>query len=232
LQFFVKHWSHPTDPGLLLRVAVAWAQLNSGVSYSIFQNVVSHLPHFESKWLRSVRDFLQLIQGTLRLDRPWIPELQRVNDSFIMDHVLECGNFNPKEIQRINYCRLYYQAVTVSDISNASGTSLCHTSGAVSPSTTVLIKQNLIGQLGGFGQKLWIYLQKMTITFLFLFGSGWFHLTVSVLFDRSISILSLTQFISPVQDTTSTIAVVSTTSLLSSLPTVSWFFPLPLILSL
>jgi hypothetical protein len=36
LQFFVKHWSHSTDPGLLLRVAVAWAQINVGVSYSIF----------------------------------------------------------------------------------------------------------------------------------------------------------------------------------------------------
>jgi hypothetical protein len=125
LQFFVKHWSHPTDPGLLLRVAVAWAQLNSGVCYSIFQDVVSPLPHLESRWLRSVRDFLRLIQGTLRLDRPSIPEIQRVNDSFIMDHVLERGNFSSKDIQRINYCRLYYQAVTVSDISNASGTSLC-----------------------------------------------------------------------------------------------------------
>jgi hypothetical protein len=42
-----------------------------------------------------------------------------------MDHVLKRGNFSLKDIQRINYCRLYYQAVTVRDISNASGTSLC-----------------------------------------------------------------------------------------------------------
>jgi hypothetical protein len=85
---------------------------------------VPSLPHFESKWLHSVRDFLRLIQGNLRLDRPSIPEIQRVNDSYIMDHILERGDFSSKEIQRINYCRLYYQAVTVSDISNASGTAL------------------------------------------------------------------------------------------------------------
>jgi hypothetical protein len=32
-----------------------------------------------------------------------------------MDHILERGNFSGKEIKRINYCQLYYQAVTVSD---------------------------------------------------------------------------------------------------------------------
>jgi hypothetical protein len=34
LQFFVKHWTHPLEPGQLLRVAVAWAQINVGVGYS------------------------------------------------------------------------------------------------------------------------------------------------------------------------------------------------------
>jgi hypothetical protein len=41
-----------------------------------------------------------------------------------MDHVLERGDFTRKEIQKINYCRLYLQAITASDISNATGTTL------------------------------------------------------------------------------------------------------------
>ena len=124
LQFFVKHWSHPLDIGRLLRIAVSWAQINTGVGYPIFQNVVPPLPHFESKWLQSMRNFLRLIQGELRLDTPSVPAIQRVNDSFIMDHVLEHGDFSPPEIRRINYCRLYLQAVTVSDITTATGTKL------------------------------------------------------------------------------------------------------------
>jgi hypothetical protein len=124
LQYFVKHWSHQTEPGSLLHIAVAWAQLNVGVGFSIFNDVVTSLPHFESEWLRSVRDFLRIVQGRLRLDVSFVPEIQRVNNSFIMDHVLERGDFTHKEVRKINYCRLYLQAITVSDISNATGNTL------------------------------------------------------------------------------------------------------------
>ena len=38
--------------------------------------------------------------------------------------MLERGTFSPTEIRRINYCRLFLQATTVSDITNATGTNL------------------------------------------------------------------------------------------------------------
>jgi hypothetical protein len=47
-----------------------------------------------------------------------------VNDSFIMDHVLERGAFTKQEICKINYFCLYLQAVTVSGMSSANGDSL------------------------------------------------------------------------------------------------------------
>jgi hypothetical protein len=124
LQFFIKHWSHHTKPGSLLRIAAAWAQLNVGVGFPIFADMATSLPHFELEWLRSVQDFLCIVQGRLRLDFPFVTEIQKVNDSFIMYHVLEQGNFNHKEIRKINYCQLYLQAITVSDISNATGNQL------------------------------------------------------------------------------------------------------------
>jgi hypothetical protein len=67
---------------------------------------------------------IRMTLGRLRLDCTFIPEIQRVNDSFIMDRVLERGDFTRKEIRKINYCRLYLQAITVSDISNATGMTL------------------------------------------------------------------------------------------------------------
>ena len=103
---------------------MVWAQVNVGVGYLILDNVVPSLPHFESKWLNSMRQFLRGIQGRIRLDVSFLPEIQRVKNSFIMDHILERGDFSPTEIRRLNYCRLFLQAITVSDISTATGTKL------------------------------------------------------------------------------------------------------------
>ena len=41
-----------------------------------------------------------------------------------MDIVLDHPNFKPHEIRSIHYCRLYLQAITISDITTASGTHL------------------------------------------------------------------------------------------------------------
>ena len=53
-----------------------------------------------------------------------------------MDLVLQSNLFKDPEIQRINYCRLFFQALTLSDICNASGQSLADGiySGIASPS--------------------------------------------------------------------------------------------------
>jgi hypothetical protein len=41
-----------------------------------------------------------------------------------MDHVLASSTFKPHKVRSVNYCRLYLQAVTISDIANASGNRL------------------------------------------------------------------------------------------------------------
>ena len=98
--------------------------MNAGVGWSILENVTTPLPHLESEWLRVLRDFLKSINAQLRLDNTYTPKLQRINDSYIMDHVLESKMFSPADIRLVNYCQLYLQAVTVSDISIASGSRL------------------------------------------------------------------------------------------------------------
>jgi len=79
-----------------------------GVSYSIFQDVDADLPHFESKWLQSVRSFLQGIGGRLRLDNPFIPKIQRVNDTFIMDNVLTSRQFTAKQTKNGKLLQVVY----------------------------------------------------------------------------------------------------------------------------
>ena len=124
IQYILKHWTSALPPGKAQRIAVAWSQVNVGVSWSIFHDVATPLPHFEAQWLRVLRNFLHSIDGKLRFDNDYVPKPQRYNDSFIMDHVLASGQFTPKEIRQVNYSRLYLQAITVSDITRADGTTL------------------------------------------------------------------------------------------------------------
>jgi hypothetical protein len=87
--------------------------------------VSTPIPQFnESKWLRVLRNFLKSIGGQLRLDQTYVPPLQRAYDSYIMDHVMSSQLFTDKQVREINYCRLFLHAVTVSDITNASGSRL------------------------------------------------------------------------------------------------------------
>lgn len=122
IQYLVKHWTSTLKPGLTQRIAVAWAQTSLGVGWSFLENVTTPLPHFESEWLRVLRNFLKSINGRMRLDDAQVPKTQRVNDTYIMDHVLASKEFSAREICRINYCHLFLQVITVSDITNASGT--------------------------------------------------------------------------------------------------------------
>jgi hypothetical protein len=118
---FIRHWRSSSKIGIMLRIAVAWIQLATGVSYSVFEQVVEDLPHMESKWFNSMRKFLYRIRGSLRLDNPTIPPTQRDGDSYIMGAILYSDAFTDKEICQLNYCRLYLQAVTISDLATPQG---------------------------------------------------------------------------------------------------------------
>ena len=125
LSYFLKSWRSPhTHAGQMLRIAVAWAQYSVGTGTSIFKDTSTKLPHFESKWLASVRGYLATVGGSLQLDQDTVPKLQRQHDKFIMDIVIASGKFKPFQIRMVNYCRLYLRVLTVADISNANGTSI------------------------------------------------------------------------------------------------------------
>jgi hypothetical protein len=74
------------------------------------------------RWLHSLRDFLKEINAEIEIDHDQVPQIQRQYDDHIMDKVLTENAFTSKEINRINNCRLYLQAVTIADICTACGT--------------------------------------------------------------------------------------------------------------
>ena len=124
---FMRNWRLNTTAGKLLRIAVSWFQLQVGTSVSFLVEVKMHLPHLESKWLASLRLFLASIDSSFQLDKEYIPKLQRECDIHIMDVILQSGQFTNDEIKRLNYCRLYLQAQTISDLATIDGYQLDET---------------------------------------------------------------------------------------------------------
>jgi hypothetical protein len=56
----------------------------AGVSWPILQNVVAPLPHLETKWMPSLRNFLCSIDSEIEIDTPFTYPIQREQDFHIM----------------------------------------------------------------------------------------------------------------------------------------------------
>ena len=122
IKLFMKLWRSPTtQAGKLLRVVVSWAQYCVGTSQPVLQDVKTKWPHFESKWLNSLRSYLRNIGGQLRLHKHGVSQLLRVHDAFIMDMAINSKKFGPTALRRINYCRMYLNVLLLSDITTPNG---------------------------------------------------------------------------------------------------------------
>ena len=104
---FLRHWRRNTQGGQLSRIALAWFQVQAGVSYPLLRYPKRPLPQLESKWFLSLRSFLATIDASIEIDDFVAPQLQRLHDFVIMDVVQTSERFTAAEIRRINYCRLY-----------------------------------------------------------------------------------------------------------------------------
>jgi hypothetical protein len=105
----------------LARCALAWGQLQAGIGSPILMVPSLPLPHYEQRYIASMRNFLGSIGAQLEVDQTFVPAPQRINDFYLMDLAISSGRFTPKQLKLVNYCRLYLQAVTASDIVLPSG---------------------------------------------------------------------------------------------------------------
>jgi hypothetical protein len=119
--YFLRQWRKRSQVGRLFRCVLSWLRLSVGVSFPVLEQPTQALPHDESKWLSSLRSFLATQKLSIHLDEPGIPPLQRTHDSYLMDHILQSNHCTAAEVRKLNYCRLYLNVVTVSDIAQPSG---------------------------------------------------------------------------------------------------------------
>jgi exonuclease III len=122
ITLLLRHLRTPGDPRDFAMIVLDRLQYNAGVGYPILEYPKEAIPHLEGIWMPTVREYLAEIDGSLQTANTNIQPLQRQSDKYIMEEVLKSRLFQPREIKYVNYCRLYLQVVTLSDIYNAQGT--------------------------------------------------------------------------------------------------------------
>ena len=122
VKLFMKTWqSHETLQGQLLWVSLVWAQYTAGTGVSILEDTTMKLPHFESDYLSSLRDYLASTRGSLELKDDFVIAKQWDQDEFLVTEALDLKHFKPAQLKRINYCWMYLNVLLVSNIATAKG---------------------------------------------------------------------------------------------------------------
>jgi hypothetical protein len=117
----LKHLRTNSNISSVLKSALGWAQLVAGVEEPILAFPSLALPHLEGRLFPSIRRFLHTIKGSIEVEAPSVPAPQRQHDRYLMNMAMNSRRFSDAQIRLLNFCRLYLQVVTLSDIALADG---------------------------------------------------------------------------------------------------------------
>jgi exonuclease III len=124
LRLIMRHLRFPGQPQQMLLITLDQLQHNSGLGTPLLEDPNVPAPHLEGLWIPQVRSFLRRIQGSLQIADLSVQPLQRQQDFYIMDAAVQCPSLSNSDVKRVNYCRLYLQILTLSDMTNAKGNRL------------------------------------------------------------------------------------------------------------
>jgi hypothetical protein len=73
-------------------------------------------------WITELWGHLSTCKATVEINGLWEPKENRKSYLAIMERLVASGRLSGKELQQINYCRIYLQVLFMSDIANIKGT--------------------------------------------------------------------------------------------------------------
>lgn len=118
----IEHIRAKSELGKLMITNVNWTQLHTGSQTPFLESQQEFGYLTNTSWLLHLQSFLKEINGQVKLKDIWRLQLERENDTALMDDV----NINTKlkkcEKRIINNWRIYFQVSTLSDITNTDGT--------------------------------------------------------------------------------------------------------------
>lgn len=107
----------------LLRGVIEQTKIEVGLGGSLFSHDSRPLQALLTpSWIKSTWDFLSEHELLVEETTPSL-QLQRQNDVFLVEAFLVAG-YNGPHLRRLNWCRLFLHAITLSDICNADGSQL------------------------------------------------------------------------------------------------------------
>ena len=121
----ITHLRASDADGTNMMISLSASQLEAGTDKPILeQKWDDYSKYITPTWITKTWEFLSENNIQLRIPDTWTPLPQRINDTFIMDHATRLYNKNPATLQKINRCRMYLKATTISDITEATGRSI------------------------------------------------------------------------------------------------------------
>ena len=96
MQWFLQQWRTPGQLHDLLEIATSWCQVNIGFSVSFLNDPNEKAPHFESAFLKTIRDFMKHMNDRLEMHKDHVPPPQQINNQHLMDTMVEKIECNKK----------------------------------------------------------------------------------------------------------------------------------------
>ena len=121
ISFLAEHLHEDNISGNLLRCSIEAASIEIGIGRNLFElnyDLYSHL--LTDCWIKNIWKYSHEHNIVIKENTTIKPFLRRENDLFLMELFTDHG-FTKTELQHINRCRLFVQAMTVSDIFDGYG---------------------------------------------------------------------------------------------------------------
>ena len=105
----------------MLQIQLRWAQRVAGTSAPILEDPETRLPQLKGEaWLGTLREYLALSELGIKVQGIACPVMRRSGDKVLMDEACQSST-SDEEIRKINRCRLYLRAESLSDLCNSEG---------------------------------------------------------------------------------------------------------------
>jgi hypothetical protein len=121
IQYFVRSVQWGKELATDIRIVLSRAQLYSGICTPFLEDCRTNLRHMEEGWLLHLQRRLSALNGSIWVENPWTPKLQRVVDVSLMEALSQLDSVKKADLITANNCRMYLRVITLSDITTMDG---------------------------------------------------------------------------------------------------------------
>ena len=115
LEAIVSHMRAESALGKDLMININTIQLISGSLLPILENNCN-LNYLDDNWIMHLRTLIFEINALVKIENIWRPKIQRENDVCLMNMFRSKTNLTLRQLTLVNYWRIYYQVIMLSDI--------------------------------------------------------------------------------------------------------------------